>query len=329
MALTRRIWVGAATTALAFALLVGTASADRARSSRRARSADKAKVLKHKKKAKAARNKAAKGKRGGARATVADSDEPLATRLHAAWILYGALADWQLRAELDPSTFSMGRRALSVALAMMSARPTSVVAAALSPEPPLLELRPVAGRISSGYGVRRDPFQRKTRKKHNGIDMRAKRGVAVRAAGPGMVAKAERMRGYGRVVYVDHGEGVQTRYAHLQRITVAEGQFVPPGALVGKVGSSGRATGPHLHFEVRKDGRPVAPVEILGLLAADTPLAVWLQELPRRMLAASAAAAGLPAPAPEAVADPKIDKRRKARGKRNKKRGMRSRRPNS
>jgi murein DD-endopeptidase MepM/ murein hydrolase activator NlpD len=226
----------------------------------------------------------------------------------------------------------MGRRALSVALAMMSARPTSAVAAALSPEPPILEQRPVAGRVSSGYGVRRDPFQRKRRKKHNGVDLRARRGVSVHAAGPGLVAKAERMRGYGRVVYVDHGEGVQTRYAHLQRITVAEGQFVAPGAQVGKVGSSGRATGPHLHFEVRKDGRPVAPVEILGLLAADTPLAVWLQELPQRMLAAQLAAASpadQPATSQPATKQPATKPEKKKRGKRAKKRGMRSRRPNS
>ncbi len=209
---------------------------------------------------------------------------------------------------------------MSVALAFATARPGAAVSAALMPEPPLLEQRPVAGAVSSNYGVRRDPFRRKTRKKHNGVDLRAGRGVAVLAAGPGTVAKAERMRGYGRVVYLDHGKGVQTRYAHLQRISVHEGEFVPPGGLVGKVGSSGRATGPHLHFEVRKNGRPVAPVEILGILTSTTPLA-WLQDLPRRMVEAAN-------PAPEQVeAAPAPPPKAKKRGKRGKR--LRSKRPTS
>jgi len=134
------------------------------------------------------------------------------------------------------------------------------------------------------------------------------------------------MRGYGRVVYLDHGKGVQTRYAHLQRIAVEEGQFVPPGGLVGKVGSSGRATGPHLHFEVRKNGRPVAPVEILGLLASNAPLA-WLQHLPRRM--AEAAAAQAAAEAGVAPPEPKAKKSKARRKRDRKRRAMRSRRPNS
>jgi murein DD-endopeptidase MepM/ murein hydrolase activator NlpD len=303
----RRIWIGLAMSALACALLVGTAAADRAGASRRTRAADKSRVAK--------KHKAKKAKR----APAAD-EKPLAARLHSAWVLYEALADWQLRGDLDPSTYSLARRSVSVALAFASARPGAAVSAALMPEPPLLEQRPVAGAVSSNYGVRRDPFRRKTRKKHNGVDLRAGRGVAVLAAGPGTVAKAERMRGYGRVVYLDHGKGMQTRYAHLQRISVKEGDFVPPGGLVGKVGSSGRATGPHLHFEVRKNGRPVAPVEILGILTSTTPLA-WLQELPRRMVEAAN-----PAVAAEQVeaAPPKAKKR----AKRGKKR-LRSKRPTS
>ncbi|HKE16395.1 MAG TPA: M23 family metallopeptidase [Kofleriaceae bacterium] len=258
----------------------------------------------------------------------ADSDEPLAARLHSAWVLYESLADWQVRSELAPSTYSGARRALSVALAMVTARPGAAVEAALMQEPSLLELRPVAGGVVSGFGVRRDPFRRKTRKKHNGLDLRAGRGVPVHAAGSGLVAKAQRMRGYGRVVFVDHGEGVETRYAHLQRITVHAGQFVAPGDLVGKVGSSGHATGPHLHFEVRLDGRPVAPVEILGLVAADTPLAAWLQDLPRRMAEAAAArSAAQAAPAEPAPAPAKAGK---ARGKPHRaRRGLRSKRPTS
>ena len=293
--------------ALACALFFGTAAADRAGGSRRTRTAEKSRVAK--------KHRAKKAKRARARAA---QEKPLAARLHSAWVLYEALADWQLRGDLDPSTYSLARRSVSVALAFASARPGAAVSAALMPEPPLLEQRPVAGAVSSNYGVRRDPFRRKTRKKHNGVDLRAGRGVAVLAAGPGTVAKAERMRGYGRVVYLDHGKGMQTRYAHLQRISVKEGDFVPPGGLVGKVGSSGRATGPHLHFEVRKNGRPVAPVEILGILTSTTPLA-WLQDLPRRMVeAANPAVDRVEAARPKA----------KKRARRGKKR-LRSKRPNS
>jgi murein DD-endopeptidase MepM/ murein hydrolase activator NlpD len=317
MELKRRIWVGAATTALALSIAAGTSDADRSRTRRAGPAA----------RARAGKQKAAKAKAPG-RAVVrnADSDEPLATRLHAAWVLYESLADWQLRSDVDPSTYSGARRALSVALAMVTARPGAAFEAALMQEPSVLEQRPVAGGVTSGFGVRRDPFRHKAKKKHNGLDLRAGRGVPVHAAGSGLVAKAERMRGYGRVVFVDHGEGVETRYAHLQRITVRAGQFVAPGDLVGKVGSSGHATGPHLHFEVRLDGRPVAPVEILGLVGADTPLAAWLQDLPRRMAEAAAAEA---AP-PEAAPPPEVKPAKKARGKRDRaRRGLRSRRPTS
>ena len=309
MKLTRRIWVGLATTTLACALVAGSAMAERARG-KRALSA----------KAKKARAAAARAKRKRP-----PPDAPLGERLHSGWVLYEALAEWQLRGELEPSSYAVARRALSLTAALASARPGAALSAALTPAPPLLELRPVAGGVSSGYGIRRDPFKRKNRKKHNGIDLRAGRGVPVLAAGPGMVAKAERMKGYGRVVYVDHGNGVQTRYAHLQKIAVREGQFVPPGGLVGKVGSSGRATGPHLHFEVRTNGKPVAPVEILGLLTAHTPLALWLERI---MEGEFEAVPVVPAVAQtDEMTKPVKAKRGKRKGKG--KRGMRSRRPTS
>jgi len=300
----KRIWIGAATTALACALVVGTAMAERSRSSKRARAAEKQRAKKKKAKA--------------------ESDAPLPADLADAWTLYESLADWQLRSELSPASYGVARRALSLVAGLASARPGAAVAAALTPEPPVLEQRPVAGAVSSGYGVRRDPFRRKRRKRHNGIDLRAGRGVSVLAAGPGMVSKAERMRGYGRVVYVDHGGGVETRYAHLQRISVKEGQFVPPGGLVGKVGSSGRATGPHLHFEVRQNGRPVAPVEILGLLAAHPPLAAWLQ----RVFEGEVEKASGEEVA-QAEAKPVKRRAKKARKRHRGKRGTRSRRPTS
>ncbi len=261
MKLPRRIWVGAATTALACALLVGNAMAERARTRHsRARAAKAAATAPQV-------------------ASPPESDGPLGARVHSALIFYRALAEWQLRTELDPSTYDMARRALSVAVGLATASPAAALAGALTADPPLLEERPVPGAVRSGYGVRRDPFRRRKRKQHNGVDLIAGRGVPVHAAGPGMVERAERSRGYGRVVYVDHGNGIETRYAHLQKITVREGQFVAPGALVGKVGSSGHATGPHLHFEVRRNGRPIAPVEILGILAPDSPLVGWLERI--------------------------------------------------
>jgi murein DD-endopeptidase MepM/ murein hydrolase activator NlpD len=312
MNLTRRIWVGVATTTLACALVAGSAMAERARSKRG-----------HTAKANKARAAKAKARKQ------AESNTPLGERLHSGWVLYGSLAEWQLRSELDPSSYAVARRALSLAAALSWARPGAALSAALTPAPPILEQRPVAGGVSSGYGVRRDPFKRKRRKKHNGIDLRAGRGVPVLAAGPGLVAKAERMRGYGRVVYVDHGGGVQTRYAHLQKIAVQEGQFVPPGALVGKVGSSGRATGPHLHFEVRSNGKPVAPVEILGLLTAHTPLAVWLERIMDGEFEEVAADdAALAQTDEKVVKSAGKAKRKRGKAKRSK-RGMRSRRPTS
>lgn len=301
MGLTRRFWVVLTTTALACALVIGSAAAGKSRRVKRARPVATKPVP------------AAPAQEG-----------PLGARVQAAWVFYQALADWQLRSQLDPSAYAVARRALSVAVGMVSASPSAAITAALTPEPSVLEQRPVAGGVVSGYGVRRDPFKRRRHKKHNGVDLRAGRGVPVLAAGPGMVAKAERMRGYGRVVYLDHGGGVQTRYAHLQRIRVKEGQFVPPGALVGNVGSSGRSTGPHLHFEVRENGRPVAPVEILGLLSANVPLGALLTSL------VNGGAEPVVEAAPAEAAPAKIAKPRgKARGKRVRSKALRSRRPNS
>jgi murein DD-endopeptidase MepM/ murein hydrolase activator NlpD len=117
---------------------------------------------------------------------------------------------------------------------------------------------PVPGVESSGFGWRRDPVNRRA-KFHKGTDFRADRGTPVYAAGPGLVAFTGRQRGYGKVIYIDHGGGLVTRYAHLNRIEIAEGAPILAGARIGQVGSTGRTTGPHLHFEVRLEGRAVDP----------------------------------------------------------------------
>ena len=112
---------------------------------------------------------------------------------------------------------------------------------------------------SSGYGWRSDPMHH-DRRFHHGADMRADYGTPVVAAGDGVVVFAGRQGGYGNVVYIDHGGGIVTRYGHLQRIDTRKDATLTAGQRIGQVGSTGRATGPHLHFEVRIDGRDVNPM---------------------------------------------------------------------
>ncbi len=118
---------------------------------------------------------------------------------------------------------------------------------------------PVLARQSAHFGRRRDPFTRK-RRMHKGIDLAAPRGTPVISAAEGVVIRAGRSGGYGRMVIVDHGNGLTTRYAHLRRIHVKRGDVVDTSTIIGAVGSTGRSTGPHLHFEVRQDGRAIDPV---------------------------------------------------------------------
>ncbi len=117
-------------------------------------------------------------------------------------------------------------------------------------------------RITSGYGLRADPLAGGLRH-HDGIDVGAVSGTPVRAAMPGIVRFAGRRGGYGNAVIVDHGGGVETRYAHCATLLVKAGAQVLAGEQLATVGSTGRATGPHLHFEVRRDGVAVDPAEWL------------------------------------------------------------------
>ncbi|MEO0462722.1 MAG: M23 family metallopeptidase [Pseudomonadota bacterium] len=115
------------------------------------------------------------------------------------------------------------------------------------------------GRVSSNFGWRRHPVLGK-RKRHHGIDIAAPSGTPVYATADGVVEKAYYSRSYGRVIYLDHGADFETRYAHLSGMTVAPGARVRKGDLIGFVGSSGRSTGPHLHYEIRIAGQPVNPM---------------------------------------------------------------------
>jgi murein DD-endopeptidase MepM/ murein hydrolase activator NlpD len=122
------------------------------------------------------------------------------------------------------------------------------------------------GTVTSPFGWRPDPFNGHV-KFHAGLDIRSAYGSDVRAAGSGTVAFAGEQSGYGLTVVIDHGEGLQTRYAHLSSLAVHEGDTVESGEVVARSGNSGRSTGPHLHFEVRKDGRAIDPASIKGLAA--------------------------------------------------------------
>jgi len=120
-------------------------------------------------------------------------------------------------------------------------------------------LWPARGALTSPFGIRVHPIFR-IRRLHTGVDIAAAWGSPVYAAAPGWVIYAGWFGGYGKIVLIDHGGGVSTLYGHLSAILVKPGSQVARGALIGRVGSTGYSTGPHLHFEVRLDGRPVNPL---------------------------------------------------------------------
>ncbi|MDX1934464.1 MAG: peptidoglycan DD-metalloendopeptidase family protein [Capsulimonadales bacterium] len=120
-------------------------------------------------------------------------------------------------------------------------------------------LRPVDGPITSRFGMRYHPILHVT-KLHTGIDFGAGIGTPILAAADGVVIFAGYMRGYGNSVVIDHGGGVSTLYGHQSEIVAVEGQNIARGQMVGRVGMTGYTTGPHLHFEIRKNGTPVNPM---------------------------------------------------------------------
>ncbi len=121
---------------------------------------------------------------------------------------------------------------------------------------------PVRGQIASGYGNRMHPILKRNIL-HSGIDIAAPNGTPVKAAAPGEVIYDGWLRGYGRVVVLDHGRGYSTLYAHLSASLVKEGQVVKNGAVIARVGKTGNTTGYHLHFEVRVFGTPANPIKYL------------------------------------------------------------------
>jgi murein DD-endopeptidase MepM/ murein hydrolase activator NlpD len=113
--------------------------------------------------------------------------------------------------------------------------------------------------ISSEYGLRRNPFGGFSYEMHSGIDFRGPIGTPIYATAPGVVAVAQFSGGYGNHVLIDHGYGYETLYGHLSKLEVAAGDRIQRGDLIGRLGSTGRSSGPHLHYEVHRNGQPVNP----------------------------------------------------------------------
>jgi murein DD-endopeptidase MepM/ murein hydrolase activator NlpD len=152
------------------------------------------------------------------------------------------------------------RTANSLALASRTNRVLRNVNAAPS-------IWPVDGRLLGGFGSRTDPFSGEG-EFHKGVDISGAVGTPVRVTGDGVVIKVEMENGFGRLIVVDHGGGLQTYYAHLSRFMVQVGQDVRRGEQIGAVGTSGRVTAPHLHYEVRIAGTPMNPMKYLNNAAA-------------------------------------------------------------
>jgi len=121
---------------------------------------------------------------------------------------------------------------------------------------------PVKGFITDGFGYRIDPFTGK-RAFHKGIDISARRGTPIIAPADGIVTKAGKTKGYGNSVVISHQNNITTRYGHLKDIFVKKGQRVKRGDVIGTVGNTGRSTGPHLHFEILVNGKPVNPKDYI------------------------------------------------------------------
>ena len=117
--------------------------------------------------------------------------------------------------------------------------------------------------FTSGYGVRSDPFQGRSAM-HAGIDLAGPTGTPIYATADGVVTDAGyNSGGYGNLIKIDHGRGIETRYAHLSKMSVRTGQRIKRGDLIGRMGSTGRSTGSHLHYEVRVDGKAVNPIPFM------------------------------------------------------------------
>ncbi len=133
----------------------------------------------------------------------------------------------------------------------------------LSSIPTIMPVSKEKIRVTSLFGWRRNPFNRNVRSFHSGVDFAGKPGTPIYATGDGVVEKNGRMSGYGIVVVINHGYGYKTVYAHLSKASVKTGEKVKRGNVIGKLGRTGIATGPHLHYEVVKNGQKVNPMNYI------------------------------------------------------------------
>ncbi len=117
-------------------------------------------------------------------------------------------------------------------------------------------------RLTSHYGYRSDPFQGR-RKNHKGLDIAGPIGTPIHATADGTIGRAQWVSGYGKYIEIEHGNAIQTRYGHLSAMNVYSGQRVRKGDVIGFMGSTGRSTGSHLHYEVRVAGEPLNPTSFL------------------------------------------------------------------
>src|SRR5690606_4760770 len=124
---------------------------------------------------------------------------------------------------------------------------------------------PAKPELTSAYGYRANPFHSGGSEFHSGIDFRGKKDDLVRSTANGRVVHAGRNGGYGIGVQIKHKNGYETWYVHLSKCLVKKGDYVEAGQIVGEIGSTGRSTGSHLHYEVRKNNRPVTPIEFLKI----------------------------------------------------------------
>lgn len=145
-----------------------------------------------------------------------------------------------------------------------------IVVAAAALAGVLLGASTADAQVTSNFGMRGDPFHG-GRRMHAGMDMGGRVGMPIYATGDGYVRRSRWAGGYGNLVEIDHGFGYQTRFGHLSRSLVQEGQFVRRGQMIALMGSTGRSTGPHLHYEVRIGGRPVEPSRFMQIVFNQAP----------------------------------------------------------
>ncbi|MGL4344354.1 MAG: M23 family metallopeptidase [Cellulosilyticaceae bacterium] len=125
-----------------------------------------------------------------------------------------------------------------------------------------LTFKPCEGEMTSRFGNRTNPFTKEGKQVHKGVDVANSKGTPIYAAASGIVEVASYLKGYGYAIYINHGNGIQTRYGHNSELLVEAGEEVKKGQMIAKMGSTGNSTGPHLHFEILEEGKQVNPEKL-------------------------------------------------------------------